>query len=164
MKTLACKLSILILPIIGACSGDEENEPKLSDAELLTGGSQKEWVITAEVPEDEIESCRPDSPIFIDNTYTFYKDGKMTFDHGTITEDPNCMEANCCGDLINFTGTWEFTNNGKNLKVVMGYDTDDVNNVIDEDLFDLPFTLSVDKLIIIETLNGVQHTITFSPK
>lgn len=97
-------LIIAVVTIAFSCN-DDEKESKKTKTELLTGGSSKSWYITAETPEEEDPNCRPSADREKDNSWTFYADGKFVFDHGTITE------TETCGDVINFTGTWEFTNN-----------------------------------------------------
>jgi hypothetical protein len=80
---------------------------------LLTGKSAKLWTLHASTAATD---CPVTNRIHSDNTYTFYSNGTFEFDHGAITEDPNCKE-NCCSDMVNLIGTWKFRNGKKGIRV-----------------------------------------------
>lgn len=106
---LKMKKSILILSalfLVFACDKDEK-ESAPSKTELLTGGSQKSWYIYASTPEDPCGSAS-------DDTWTFFADGSVAYDHGTVTED----QEGQCGDLINFEGTWAFSAEETEITIV----------------------------------------------
>jgi hypothetical protein len=138
--------SLLILVVVFACKDDEKEEK--TKTQLLTNGSSKAWNITDESPLDEDPNCRPTAEYILDNSWTFYADGKFTYDHGTVTDSESC------GDLINFFGTWTLTNN--------------------ESVFTIEADESFSPLVITGTLKSltetsfvVEHTggtVTFTPK
>ncbi len=83
-----------------ACGKDE---PAKSKTDLLTGGSEKGWVIF-----DSSETrCSSDA----DDTWTFHKDGSFDYDNGAITGTATC------GDFYDVIGTWAFSNNESDLTV-----------------------------------------------
>ena len=101
---LFCSVLLTIL----ACNNDEkEQTPSPSKTELLTGGASKTWYVFSTTPDDR---CASGS----DDTWTFYADGTLTYDHGTVTED----EQGECSDLINFEGTWSFANNETVITII----------------------------------------------
>lgn len=116
---------------------------------FLTNGTQKTWYLAAETPEEDMPSCKASSPQSMDNTYTFYADGRFEFDNGEITEDSDCMDEGCCSDLVSFTGTWEFNNGGKSIKIFALHKKGDPAYVLNEILFEADVELlEEDKLII----------------
>jgi hypothetical protein len=120
-------LTVSILVLV-SCSKDEDAKP--TNLELLAGTESKEWYLYATSPESE--TCPTSSVSIVDNTYTFSSDGTFFYDHGTVTEVPGC--DNCCGDLVNITGTWEFTNDETNMKIMALYKTGDPDFVLDIEL------------------------------
>ncbi|HEY8937838.1 MAG TPA: hypothetical protein VIM65_21585 [Cyclobacteriaceae bacterium] len=84
---------------------------------LLASASSKSWYIYSTTPETDHPTCLSTHAISIDNTYTFYANGTFEFDHGTVTESPGCTSDECCSDLVNFTGTWKFTNNQNSIVI-----------------------------------------------
>jgi len=99
---LIFSLSLLVF----ACDKDEKEQPAPSRTELLTGGSQKSWYQFLSTPDDCASSG--------DNTWTFFADGTLAYDHGTVTKD----EAGECGDFINFEGTWAFSEEETMITIV----------------------------------------------
>lgn len=103
------KKTILIISAVFlafACDKDEkEQDPSKTD--LLTGGSQKSWYVYSVTPDG---ACASSS----DDTWTFFADGALAYDHGTVTED---LEGSC-GDYMNLEGTWNFSNNETEIAFV----------------------------------------------
>ena len=102
----------------------------------LAGQDSKQWSLYASTPDGAIGSCHTSHPVAQDNIYIFHVDGTFQFDHGTITEDPNCKDENCCSDLVNITGKWKFLNNKKRLRITAVQDKDSANNKLNIVLFD----------------------------
>lgn len=102
---------------------------------LLTAGSQKIWQLIKSTPQSGFDSCQPMGSVMADNTWTFYTDGAFEFDHGTVTEDPECMYEGCCCDLVNITGTWEFTNDGIGIRIVMLHEKGNPANAFNEEWY-----------------------------
>lgn len=103
------KKAILIIStvfLLFACDKDEKEQTP-SKTDLLTGGSQKSWYVFAVTPDGPCPSSS-------DDTWTFFADGSMAYDHGTVTES----QEGTCGDYINLEGTWEFTNNETEITLV----------------------------------------------
>ena len=101
----------IFLTFILIASGGNHNlnieETKLT---LLTGNSNKSWYYYM----PDLNSS--EQKIFADNTYTFFSDGSFEFDHGSVIEEAGCKK-DCPGDLVNFEGKWEFTNNETGLRI-----------------------------------------------
>lgn len=101
---------------------------------LLCGDSFKSWALYDQSPEG-IGTCSSSSDISRDNTYTFFADGKFTFDHGQITDDDDCEGEHCCGDIINVTGQWYFANDGRGIVIKSKFETGNPDNTIAITLF-----------------------------
>jgi hypothetical protein len=82
----------------------------------LTSMERKSWSLSSITPINP-SNCPTASRSFEDNSYTFFVDGIFEFDHGSITQDPNCNSDDCCGDMPNLIGKWEFLNNETQLRV-----------------------------------------------
>jgi hypothetical protein len=80
--------------------------------------------------------------VLYDNTWTFFADGSFEFDHGAITQDPDCMEEGCCTDLVNIIGNWSLTENGTMIKVMFLHEKDNPSNTLNEEFF----SAEIDKL------------------
>jgi hypothetical protein len=148
-KLLIPALFIFLL----ACDDDEAP----SKTQLLTNNSSKNWNITADSSDDEEEDpgCLVEGAMNMDNTWTFYSDGKFTYDHGEV------IEAEGCSDLKNLTGTWSFLEDEKKLKIFILYNTDDVTDVFNSELFTADLIeISADKFVVEN--DGTQ--LTFTPK
>jgi hypothetical protein len=155
MKRSPLLIASMMLVAI-ACSKDEDKP--VSKKELLTNNSSKSWNITDETPADLEPGCGPSSDGAKDNTWTFYADGKFTFDHGTVVEE----SESSCSDFINITGTWSFTDNESKLLIVAEKDTDNPDEVRDaETIFHADIKkLTKDALVLASS--GTEAT--FSPK
>jgi hypothetical protein len=146
----------LLLPAIFvfllACDDDEAP----SKTELLTNNSSKSWNVTGDSSDDEDdEGCSVNSERSKDNTWTFYSDGKFTYDHGEVTE------TETCGDFKNITGTWSFLEDEKKLRIFILYNTDDPTDVLNDELFSANLIeISADKFVLEN--DGIQ--LTFTPK
>lgn len=137
------KKTFLLLASIGLMIGcsDDEN-PTSSKLDLLTGGSQKSWYVYESSDDDPCPSSS-------DDTWTFFADGALAYDHGTVTETP----AESCSDLVNFNGSWEFTNDETKLKMVAEENSDTGEDLDDMTLINANITtLTEDRLVL--TLNG----------
>jgi len=115
---------LMILLVYGLpCVDSEDN------IFFLTSNSTKSWTLRL---GGDVQSCATtNSTVFADNKYIFSTDGAFQFDHGTVLEDPACTGENCCNDLVNITGKWEFINGGKGLRVIAAYETGNPANRID---------------------------------
>jgi hypothetical protein len=134
---------------------DDDDAP--SKTELLTNNSSKNWNITADSSDDEEvdPGCKVEGAMNMDNTWTFYSDGKFIYDHGEVTE------AEGCGDLKNLTGTWSFLEDEKKLRIFFLYNTDDPTDVLNSEFFSANLIeISADKFVL--ELDGEQAT--FTPK
>lgn len=146
-------LQISLLALLAACGSDDDK--KISDLELLAGTAQKAWYMYDETPKDE--DCLPTAAFKLDNSWIFFADGSFEFDPGDLTEDPECED--CCSDIINVTGWWEFTNDGKGIKITVDHEKDN------PDGFD-PFVmmdgsidaLTGDQLKVTQVVDGVNQT------
>jgi len=122
MKLNLLPLAFLLLSIAFACSDDEKetNENK-NQEELLTGNTEKHWkIIENSSDEDEEEqSCKTSHPMNNDNRWVFIKGGDFRYDNGDITDDPDCDDdvQDCCSDMLDLFGTWEFSADKKKLIV-----------------------------------------------
>ena len=97
------KMTLLTLTLISIFACDNE-ESTLSKSDFLTSGSQKSWYIFSVTPDGPCGSVS-------DDTWTFLVNGTLTYNHGTVTEDP----VKQCGDLVNLEGTWQFSNSETTL-------------------------------------------------
>lgn len=151
-------LSIFTLVIAAACSDDDK---KSFDITLLTGPTEKAWYVYAETPEDEDEDCRPNSAYSLDNSWIFAKDGSFEYDHGELTEDPEC-EDGCCSDLINIVGSWETFNNGKGIRIIADHETGNPDNSLEQTLFEGTIDLlTEDQFKFSQKFEGEKHTLEF---
>lgn len=80
--------------------------PEKTKSELLAGEVSKAWKYTIRTTST---SCPGSEKFHSDNTYTFFKDKKMSFDNGQVTEEGNC------GDLASVEGSWQFSKNEDSL-------------------------------------------------
>ena len=143
------KIFLAPLVFIGllACSDDESP----SKTQLLTNGSFKAWFIST-APNSDCEGIENMSN---DNTWTFFNDGKFTFDRGTVTE------AGDCSDIKNVTGTWKFEENETKIRIHVSYNTDDSSDIIDQELvFASIVELAADKMVL--DMDG--SAATFNPR
>jgi hypothetical protein len=147
----------LLIPVLFlfllACDDDEAP----SKTELLTNNSSKNWNITADTSDEEEEDpgCLVGGAMNMDNTWTFYSDGKFTYDHGEV------VEAEGCVDFKNLTGTWSFLEDETKLRIFLLHDTDDPTDVLNSELFSVNLIeISAEKFVL--ELNGEQST--FTPK
>ncbi|GEM_PF-2815221 len=149
-----------VVGLLAGCSNDDEGNESISNLELLAGKVSKVWNVTSETPVDE--ECPVDSPRNLDNSWTFFNDGSFLYDHGTVTEDESE-----CGDLVNLTGTWEFTSNETKLKVIALYETGNPANEFDDVLFEVDLvelTENQFKLSEIDQDTQIKYVITFNTK
>lgn len=109
--------------------------PGESKTEMLAGNKQKNWYIVGKTP-DGIKACSLSSPHYQDNTWAFFADGSFEYNHGQLTEDPDCLGKDCCSDLVNLVGKWEFTNNEKGLRITSLYEQGKSANTFSVVLFD----------------------------
>jgi hypothetical protein len=138
-----------------------------SRRDLVSGTFNKAWFLFAITPESQTATCKSSSAISRDNTYTFFADGRFAFDHGTITEDPNCTQENCCGDFVNLEGMWEFTNNETGLRVTVlreaGAIVDGQKFILYDCAIDL-LTEDVLKISQVNPLTKKRHSVEFRKK
>jgi hypothetical protein len=138
-------LFLASLIIVLGCSDDDDATP-VSKLDLLTGGSQKSWYVYDTTDDDPCPSTA-------DDNWTFFADGVLDYNHGTITDS----EEGQCGDLVNFEGTWEFGDNETSLTMVAERNTD-----TDEDLGSFTLisgditTLTEDRLVISVSSGSVE--------
>ena len=155
------KILILMVYLFSGNVTDPLN-PAISNTELLAGSSQKSWYMYNIAPERPGTSCQASSPQSLDNTWIFFTNGAIEFDHGKITEDPTCKEENCCGDLVNFVGTWTFSKSETNLTISALHEKGNISNAFNISLFNATLVqLSADALIMKQSIEGVEYTIEF---
>lgn len=139
----------------------------LGNTNPLTGNMNKCWYLNLVTPESDQVTCKSSSSIKRDNTYTFFADGRFEFDHGQITEDPNCKDEGCCSDWVNIEGTWAFTNNGKGLKIVALRVKGTSTSLDNEVLFDASIDLlseEVLRLKVVDPETKIRHSLEFRKK
>lgn len=159
MKRTFLRISLLV--VLAACSSDDEN--KTVDLSLLTDSTQKTWYIYDETPAEE--ECLPTAAFKLDNSWIFFADGSFEYDHGELTEDPECQEDGCCSDLVNIIGSWESTNDGKDIKIMFDYEKDNPDNSENMVLIDGSIDLlTEDQLKISQVIDGTKETIEFRKK
>ena len=134
------KKNLLILTLlltILSCEKDEREITPPSKTELLTNGNQKSWFVFSSSPDDACSSSADDS-------WTFFSDGTFEYDHGDVTEGDDG-----CGDLINFEGSWTFTNEESDITIVALRATGSTDNMDPLTVVDGSLTvLTEDRLVI----------------
>lgn len=128
MKNVILFLCCLIFLV--ACDKDKEallEEILPSNTGLLAGTQSKTWYMHSQTPEDE--DCPLTMAIHSDNTWTFFADGSFEYSNGTIKEEPGCPE--CCGDLVNIIGTWEFTDEDEGIEIITLGEKDNPENTFE---------------------------------
>lgn len=147
-----------VLILFASCSSDESSTPEPATySYLLTSGSSKVWNVTQFPNTNENPICDASRELTADNSWTFYADGKLHFDHGTVVEDEECWNS----DLINFIGTWELVNEESFLLLKILHETENVNNVFNDTIvYGKIESLTVDALHI----NVDGESAIFSPK
>ncbi len=125
-------IALLVLLTLGSWGfkGNSEAEKK----ELLASTTKKTWQLVATTPESELYSCQPLGSVLYDNSWIFHQDGAFEFDHGSVTEDPDCMDAGCCTDLINLVGTWQLIENGTKIVLIATHKKGDRSFEINQEL------------------------------
>lgn len=130
-------LIIFGLIFLGACSDDKE--PELSKTELLAGTDSKSWFIYSRTPDDE--ECPATTEMSLDNTYIFFADGTFEYSSGEVTGD--------CDNLVDFIGTWKFTNSEEEIEVTGLQEKDNPENSFEFTFVDGVFKeLSQDKFVL----------------
>jgi hypothetical protein len=129
-----------------------------SAVQLLTSGSEKNWTIDLEASSFGCQNVS----VVEDNIYSFHADGTFEFNHGLVTEDPNCED--CCGDMKNLIGTWKLSNNERHLKVRISKlkDSDSEEETEGFTLFDADIeSLSEDRLVILQENPKTKQRVRF---
>ena len=129
MTKIFFTVSILLTGLYNGRDVSQDN------AALLTGGNHKAWQLVSHTPEQPGATCKSSHPIASDNMYTFFADGSFSFDHGSITEDQQCDNEDCCSDMVNMIGTWKFANSGKGLVIKVLYEKENPDNKFTLTLF-----------------------------
>ena len=109
-------------------SGESKKDSTEDRTALLAGTTQKSWYLVASSLVSPKASCNASAAMSLDNTYTFYANGTFEFDHGTIIDDADCKSEDCCSDLVNITGTWQFTNDQTNLVITALHEKNEPDN------------------------------------
>jgi hypothetical protein len=130
-STLRWSTSILILVELSFSVLSPTTSYALTDPLDLTGTASKSWTLYS--TSNQVQ-CSPS--IQSDNTYTFFVDGTFEFDHGSIIEDSECRGDNCCSDLVNLVGTWQFVNGQSHIKVTADHEKGNSSNQLPVTLFD----------------------------
>lgn len=163
MKKVLLLLCMVSLFVGCADEADPEAPIELTKAELLASEESKVWFLFAITPDDD--SCPGEEVFLVDNTWTFLADGTFEFDHGTVTEVPDCDD--CCGDAINLTGAWEISEDGTEFNMYILYATGDPDNVFPDDENEFfngtIVSLEENKMIFSQMDEGVEYTIEFRP-
>ncbi len=154
------KIYIVFFSVIlfASCGTDESSSPEpVSFSHLLTNGTSKVWNVT-KLPDDNGDPiCNASRELTADNSWTFFSDGRLHFDHGTVVEDEECEVS----DLINFIGTWELVNEESFLLLKVLHETENVNNVFNDTIiYGEIESLTVDALHI----KMDEKSAIFSPK
>lgn len=127
------KTTILFFPmfllILMSCGDDDSDEINVDNRFLLAGEVSKDWKLSAESTDatETVESCKSSSERSQDNTYTFFANGAMEWDHGQITEG---TEEFGCSDFRNLVGDWRFIEQDSKIVWTFKYDRDDPSIVI----------------------------------
>lgn len=141
---------ILLIFLLSGCDDDKDGASRTA---LLTGGSSKQWNITAQTPANDDPNCGPSQAYAQDNTWTFFADGDFTFDRGAIFENETC------GDFGNFEGTWTFEEDDTRIFVATG--TGPTWVIMDGEII----SLSKNELVVgVEVEPGEYYKLTFTPK
>jgi len=124
---------------------------------MLTNGNSKVWNITEFPSEKNNQICDASREMNRDNSWTFFSNGKLQFDRGTIVVDDECQTS----DPINFIGTWELQKNDSFLLLKALYETENPENIFNDTLiYGQVEKLTLDELLI--TIDGEKAK--FSPK
>jgi hypothetical protein len=138
-------LFLASLIIIVGCSDDDEPASS-SKSDLLTGGSQKAWYVYDTSDDDPCPSSADDS-------WTFFANGDLNYNHGTITES----DADQCSDLVNFDGSWEFADGETKIEMVAEENSDTGEDLDDFTLINGTIsTLTEDRLVISSTMAFIE--------
>lgn len=133
------KLLLILTYFFGLQPITAETQPATNTL-LLAGATQKSWYLYSQSPEGAVASCTAASALSQDNNWIFFANGTMEFDHGTITEDANCQQEDCCMDMINFMGTWTFANGETTLVVNVLHEKNNPSNALNSLLFNATIT------------------------
>ena len=114
-------------------TGDGGDEFLSSKSQLLTNGSSRTWKLDENLTSYELH-------VFdYDNRWTFQSDGSYSYDHGTITEDPQDPSSK---DLINYSGEWLIYDNDNKIMLTA------ISESTTLTLFDNNFEITNSSLII----------------
>jgi len=140
------------------------NAADVDQGRYLTNSSSKTWYLQQVSPTS---NCKSMDLIARDNTYTFFADDRFEFDHGQVTEDPDCNGEGCCSDWVNLEGTWAFTNNGKGLKIIALRIKGTSESLDNEVLFNASIDLlseDILRLRIVDPETKITHSLEFRKK
>lgn len=154
------KSSIVLLAAIlfSSCSPDEDsNSDSLTYSQMLTNGNSKVWNITEFSSKKDNQICDASREMNRDNSWTFFSNGKLQFDRGTIVDDDECTGH----DPINFIGSWELLEDDSFLLLKALYATENPENVFNDTLsYGRVEKLTLDELSI--KFDG--ENVIFTPK
>jgi hypothetical protein len=158
---------IIFFLIIVTFSNWTYRYPEAENRNFLASDTKKDWQLVRSTPEPELNSCKPLGSVLYDNTWTFFADGSFEFDHGAITQDPDCMEEGCCTDLVNIIGSWSFTENGTMIKVMFLHEKDNPSNTLNEEFFSAEIDILDENTLQIsltDKITGEKQSYEFSVK
>lgn len=156
------KLILLLTYMVGLTPSTSEVQTPTNTL-LLAGTTQKSWYLYSQSPEGTVASCTAASALSQDNNWIFFANGNMEFDHGTITEDTNCQQEDCCMDMINFIGTWNFANDETTLVVNVLHEKNNPSNALNSILFNATITQLTASSFILTMVgeDGAMQTMEF---